>query len=182
MDGAIAEAVEVAEKALAPRDTITLSNGVVLKLKPVAPLAIREAALRVPRPKPPIVQIHQNGVEGREEQNLSDPDYVAAVASFENEQQMAVANIMFLMGTEVISVPDGFPRPEDDGWIDDLEIVGVTVNRENKRARYLAWLKFNALVATDDIKNTSNGISEMSGTREAEVADAALAFRSDTSR
>lgn len=158
-----------------PPGTITLKNGIMLKLKPVAPLAIREAAVRVQPPEVPIVFVEE---KQREERNPADPAYLRAVDRYEADQIIRVADVLVLMGTKVEYIPEGLSRPEDDDWIDLLEAVDIQVPRDNKYRRYLAWVRYSAIEDEEDIGRVVAAVVRLSGVTEVEVDKAAQAFRS----
>lgn len=166
-------AARAATRASRTKDGLTLSNGIVLRLKPVAPFAVRQAALGIPDPKVPRVFIED---KGREELNPNDPDYLAAVDDVRVERISAVTTLMFMAGTEVISVPDGTSGPEDDDWIDMLEAAGLTIDRTNKYKRYYQWLAWYA-ASEVDISLIVAGVSAISGVREEDVQKAIAGFR-----
>ena len=73
--GNVAEeaAVETAREVRQQADDglFRLSSGVVLKIKPVPPLLIRQAVAKIKRPKPPVIFLEDKGVE---EENPDDPE------------------------------------------------------------------------------------------------------------
>jgi hypothetical protein len=177
----IEAATEVVEslETKAKLDSITLSNGIVLKLKAVPPLAMREAAISVPQPKVPVVFVESLG---RAEENPNDPDYARALTRWENDQVFRVADVLMLLGTSVESVPEGYQRPEDEEWFEELEVLGLAVDGSNRHKRRLAWLRMYAFTSERDIAATMAAITALSGTTEVEVGRAAAAFRNNTGR
>lgn len=157
-----------------PPGTITLKNGIILKLKPVAPIAIREAAVRVQPPEVPLVYIEE---KQREERNPADPAYLRAVDRYEADQVFRVADVLVLMGTKVEFVPEGRSGPDDDDWIDLLDALDISVPRDNKYRRYLAWVRYYAIEDEEDIGRVMAAIVRLSGVTEVEVDKAAKAFR-----
>lgn len=179
MDSAavIEMAAEVAgsvEREHQPRNEVTLSNGVKLKLRPVPPLAIREAVIRVPEPPVPMVYIADRE---REEPNPNDPDYLAAMNMRQLDQVAAMTNVMLLLGTSPLYVPEGMSTAEDDDWCDTMEFLGIPVHRNQPKARYLDWLRYVVLESPEDISGLTGVLAAMSGVTEQEVARAAEAFR-----
>lgn len=175
---AIVQAAEVAaavsEGKSVGREKVELSNGIVLKLRPVPPFAMREAALRIKPPKPPIVLIEE---KGREEPNPNDPDYIEALDQFAQDQAEAISNILILLGTSVESVPPDMCRPEDDDWIDVFNVLGVEIDADNRHQRYLAWMRFYALETQRDIADVVSSCISRSGVTEAEVQRVVASFR-----
>lgn len=175
--GEAAEIAEIIEQG--PRDEAVLANGVRLKLRRVPPLAIREAAIRVPPPKVPTVWIQDRE---REEENPNDPGYLEAMARYQAEQMFRVADVMMLLGTSIGELPDGIASPESDEWIEMLEALDIPVERVNKHKRYLAWMRLYATEREEDIAVIIGRVAALSGVTEVEVQRAAAAFRSTAGR
>ena len=173
---AITQAAQVAAQltARAVSPTLTLTNGIVLNCRAVPPLAIREAQISQPAPRPPVLM---NEAKGREEENPNDPDYIAAVQVHAAHQLSRVSDTMMLLGTAVASLPEWAAAPESDEWIEPLEALGIVINRENKYQRYLAWLRLYACVAESDVVRILRNVTGLSGVTEEEVQRAAAAFR-----
>lgn len=154
---------------------LQLSNGVVLQLKPVPPFAVRQAAVEVKDPPIPVVYIAD---KDRTEANPNDPDYLQAMKEAQQQRITAVTNLFFMIGTEVVSVPEGMFTPEQDDWIDMLEAVGLPVDRTNKFKRYFQWLAWYVVTSEDDIASIVSGVATLSGVREEDVLTAMRDFRS----
>lgn len=156
------------------KDRVTLSNGIVLKLRPVPPLAIREIAVRFAPPPVPVVWIAD---KERDEPNPNDPDYLAAMTRYLQDQTYRVADVSMALGTAVESVPEFMERPESDGWIEPLEAVGLVIDRDNRHKRYLAWLRLYAVTSNADLTRVMRGVTMLAGVTEEEVQRAVRAFR-----
>jgi len=154
---------------------VQLSSGIVLKVRPVPPLAIRQAVMNVERPRVPIVFIEE---KGREEENPDDPGYREALFEYQMATGLVAMKALLLLGTEVDTLPDGMVGPSDDAWLDELQEVGVEVEAKSPRARYLAWLQFYALKTNEDITAAMEGPRKASGITEEDVALAVQSFRS----
>lgn len=162
--------------------SVTLTNGVKLKLRSVSPTAVREAVMRLERPKPPRVM---NETKGREEENPQHPDYLTQVEEYEAATQEAAANVLLLLGTEVEHVPEEVPILDTDDWVEDLRYVGVLgedFDGSNPRARKLAWLKFVAMTSLQDTVMVLGGPLTALGVSESEVAETIQSFRGDEKR
>lgn len=155
-------------------DTFKLRNGVVLKLAPVPPLAMREAAIHYPPPHPPVVL---NRDKDREETNPNDPDYLEALERYTMEQAARVADVMILLGTSIESIPEGVEPPESPTWKAKLEALDIKVDSSNEYKQYLAWLRLYALTSEQDLAYTLWAVTRISGVTEEEVRRAASAFR-----
>jgi len=177
------EALEAAAKAVeeseAPQDSVvTLSNGVKLRLKPVPPFLVRQAAMKLERPRVPRMDIGK----GRAEDNPDDPSYLEAVADFENRSTDAALNVMLAAGTEVEFVPDGVPRPESDDWLELMSVLGVEIDIKRPIARYLAWVRYVALGSAADVARITMAMSDGIGLTEEEVKATAESFRNRKAR
>jgi hypothetical protein len=154
--------------------TVLLSSGIVLKVRPVPPLAIRQAVMNVERPRVPIVFIEE---KGREEENPDDPGYRDALVEYRIATGMAAMKALLVLGTQVESLPDGLSGPEDDGWLEELQDAGLDIEASSPRARYLAWLQFYALKTNEDLAAAMDGPRKASGITEEDVALAVQSFR-----
>jgi len=173
------KSAEVAEKILSTqknKETIVeLSTGVKLRVTPISPIATAELTRRHKRPTPPVVMIKDIG---RSEENPNDPVYVKAVKDWEMDITMGVVNLIIVLGTGVVFVPDTVDALESEDWLDKLEVSGVDVGT-SRASRYLAWVKYIAGPGENDIANITNAVTEMSGITEEEVRNQADAFRDE---
>lgn len=161
---------------------VTLSSGVVLGLRPVPPFALQEALRQVRQPEPPM---WLNPDKGREEPNPGDPDYLAAVDRYVETRLETIANVTMALGTDLKSVPDGMPGPDDDVWIEEMEVATdgrVQIPRTPPRARYVAWLRYRAMPRTNDIAVVAALPLLLAGISEGEVAAAMASFPRDEER
>lgn len=160
---------------------VTLSSGVVLGLRPVPPFALQEALRQIRAPVPPL---WMNEDKGRQEENPSDPDYLAAVDRYVETRLETIANVTMALGTDLKSVPDGMPGPDDDVWIEEMEVAApaVSIPRTPPRARYVAWLRFRAMPRTNDIAVVAALPLLLAGISEGEVAAAMASFPRDEER
>lgn len=173
------EAVAAAESAISEHiapDEVTLSSGVVLKVRRVPPLLIRRATVHV---RAPIVPVVLDPDRGREIENPNDPDYLQAVVDFEETANMAVLAVMIITGTRVVSTPDDLPPVSDDLWIEQLAAAGIDLELKTDPARYLAWIQYVAIAEIEDMHLIGAAVGRASGVREADVADAVSSFPSD---
>ncbi len=159
--------------------TVTLSCGVVLRFKPVPSLAIREAAMRIEAPAVPVIHLED---KGRDEENPNDPAYLQAVAEFEAARAMVANDVILLLGTEVVSVPEGVAALQDQDWIQDLQLLGIEFDPDHPGARKLAWLKFYVLRTDEDSVKALMGPMRSAGVGEADVAKATASFRDRAER
>ena len=160
---------------------VTLSSGVVLGLRPVPPFALQEALRQVRQPEPPM---WLNPDKGREEPNGSDPDYLAAIDRYVETRLETIANVTMALGTDLKSVPEDMPGPDDDVWIEEMEVAApaLIIPRTPPRARYVAWLRYRAMPRTNDIAVVAALPLLLAGISEGEVAAAMASFPRDEER
>lgn len=169
------ERIEAAEKRQGdgPQE-LTLSTGVVLRVSKVNPVLLSDIAsesLKY-RPKIPIAYIESLG---RDEENPSDPDYLEELGNWQAGVLLDINNAYVLMGTELVSVPDGMPDSNDERWLDEMNILGRPVGTE--RERYLAWIKYVAALEAEDTTSIVREVGRLSGVSEAEVEEAVDGFQ-----
>jgi len=163
----------------------TTTEGIVFKLKPVAPLLVLDAQKQLTEPLPPKIRNYDKG-EGDDaplEENPSDPTFLRAHMEY-RQRVGEVSNAIFLTrGCELVSVPDGIEKPEDEDWAADVEeFAGIKIPAVGRRRFYL-WLKYIALTSMTDFQGLLNKLTALGGvTLESDVADAETSFRPDESR
>lgn len=160
-------------------DTFTTQDGVVLHLRSVAPMLINDAQRRVKEPKIPLVKNLDKGDDVWEE-NPNDPSYLRAVEEHRQTLGELTNSLLIMRGTEVVSVPDGFPKLEDKAWSEDIEeFTGIQVPASGRR-RYYCWIKYCVLSSMSDFMTLLRKVSSMGGiTLEADVAQAMDDFRNN---
>jgi hypothetical protein len=159
-------------------NTVTLSTGVVLKVRPVSQFVLYANANRVRRPKVPVVYIES---KDREEENPMHPDYLDAMERYEEERAEAVADALLGLGSELVDVPKGFDRPEDTGWSEQLEAIGLEVPQSGMK-RYLRWVRLWAIKTPEDMVALTQRITQLTATPEEAVAEVAESFRNPKER
>ena len=163
----VIEAIEMAEQE--PDNLIRLSSGVVLRGKQANPMVLIDVMAQFKRPEPPT---YFNDKMGRAMVNPDDPDYRARVSAYELELSSAMLPMMILSGTELGSVPKGFPKPEDDEWLEEYELLNLPMKRENKHWRYLKWVMFKAMRNEKDMALVQEVVGRLSGISESAVKSA----------
>ena len=159
-------------------DEVTLSTGVILKIKPVPKFFIFSVTSRITKPKPPFVF---NESKGREEENPDDPDYHEALEKWANDVANAGNDVAILRGSEIKSIPEGIPGPNSEEWKNEMEVFGLPMI-DNPVARYLEWVKAIAAPLDRDINLLLGEIGRLTGVSEADVEDAVARFRRLTTR
>ena len=172
------EAGEETEKKNANgRAIVDLSTGVSLKIRPVPRHFLYEVSRRFVRPKPPMVDVGK----GRLEENPGDPDYAEALERYLGDVATAGTDAALLFGTDIDHIPEGFPGPDSQEFIEQMEILGLE-RLDSEKARYLYWVKSIAAPLTNDINTLLEELGRLSGVAESDVEDAVARFRSVTSR
>lgn len=148
---------------------IVLSTGVVLRAKQANPNVLIRIMTATPRPQPPV---YFNEAMGREMENPDHPDYVKRVSAWEMEYNNGMLNALVGLGTELVSAPKKFPKPDDDSWVEDYKALGLPVNLKSPAWRYITWVLFKAAVIDTDTKLIGDSVKLLSGVKEADVRDA----------
>ena len=125
---------------------VTLSNGIVLRLKPLSEEPIRRAVMAVEMPEVPTVKL--DGLDA-EEPNPDDPEYLEAVTQAQYARTQAGFRVATILGTECEKAPNGY-GPGQKKWIDDLAAADVEVDTSSASKRYVEWLYMYALSNTID--------------------------------
>lgn len=153
---------------------IILSSGVRLRFRPVPPAAVRRVAIQYPEPEVPVQYIEE---KGREERNPMHPDYLKAQAEREEALRLAYFDLALLVSVQIEAVPDGFPGPESDEWIEQLEATdAIEIPKENASRRRLSWLKLYAAAQPEDLMRMSYAAMAHAGILETEVSRAVASF------
>lgn len=161
-------------------DTVELSTGVVLRVKPVPGRILGDAARLVKRPTPPMVM---NNDRGREEPNPDDPGYLDALREWSQQTMEASVNVALTLGTTVEHLPGGMHPPESDAWIEEVagayEVVGMAspVRTAPPKARYLDWLLYYAIGRDEDQFILTKVLFATHMITREELADAIASFR-----
>lgn len=152
---------------------VVLSNGIMLQAKPVARGLLQRIQEQIPEPSVPTVELPEHG---RSEPNPMDPDYLDALELCYRERLAADNNARMAFGWMVNSVPDGFFRPEEDGWIEELRFAGIAATSEGP-GRMLDWLNLYALATPVDEAVISAKSYMTTAITEGEVVRAMAYFR-----
>lgn len=157
-------------------DTFTTSNGIKFSLRKVSPFIIQQINLDMVAPKPPSVY---NADKERDEENPDDPDYADQLQRFNIEKSMVAIDTYFAFGTKVIELPDDLEPANSEDWSEFLIDRGFNISPKGS-SRYVAWLRYYALVDTDDLNGLFEACIRMSGhATEVQVQQSQDSFRSD---
>lgn len=159
----------------------TLSNGIVLSLKPVPPFLLAAVQSEYQTPDPPSVYMEE---KGRDEPNPNDPAYIQTLERLEQQQQLALNSLILAVGTSVKFVPEGYSGPEESTWFEGIHYlakasgVEIDLDAEDEKKRYLLWLRYYALENSDDTILATTLPLQLGGIREGEVSEVLDSFRS----
>ena len=159
------------------QNTLTLSTGVVLKLRTPSEMVVESSfrALKKDEPKPPRMYIE---AKGREEENPSDPDYLAALKQWKVNVGMRGLRALIPSGTTLESVPEGLPGPDDEDYLDLM--ASMTIDPGVGRfTRYVQWVLHVACAGVDDIDSLTKTLERLVGVTEEDVAKAQAMFQGD---
>ena len=159
--------VHMEERVVTQPDTVTLSSGVVVRSKDVPKPRIIALLEQFPDPEVPLVE---NKDKGRMERNPKSESYIEAVNQVNMRRGLAMLDIIIVSGTEIVSVPEGFPKVEDTDWIEELELSHIPVRRSSPLARKFAWLKYVACTDDSDYEKLLTRTQMQVGDSEAHVA------------
>ncbi|KKL11431.1 hypothetical protein LCGC14_2545910 [marine sediment metagenome] len=114
--------------------------------------------------------------KGREEENPSDPDYLAALKQWKLDVGMRGLRALIPSGTSLESVPEGLPGPDDEDYLDLM--ASMTIDPGVGRfTRYVQWVLHVACAGVDDIDDLSNALQRRIGVTEEDVAKAQAMFQ-----
>lgn len=164
------------ESKVVGNDLVELSTGVVLEIYAGASIQ-RIMDIDSQFPAPPVPTFNLNG---REEENPSSPIYQAALKDIEIKKSRAAIDSVIVLSTRVKSIPENFQGPEDEEWLDALELMGYTA--KTKISRYLHWVKFKAGPTDTDIARLSAAAFRRLGVREEDVSAALDSFQDNSGR
>lgn len=165
----IQEAVAADEAATQP-ELVTLSSGVVLKHKQVSILRLQNIISHFKMPEVPALFDKERNKEIR---NPNHPVYLAQVEQVNEERMLAAVDALIATGTELVECPEDIEPIDSDDWIEECEtFFKIKVLRDNKKARYLAWVKYVAVLTKEDLELLAHFVRRTLGVSEESVAQA----------
>lgn len=150
---------------------VTLSSGVVLRVRAVSTSLFADLMAEMDPPKPPVVFIES---KGREEENPDDPDYLAAKQAHQARVAKSMSDAVIVLGTELESLPKGFPGPDDTAWNAQMRALGRRF--EGEADRYLAWVKYQAGKETTDFQTIWEAVGRQASVLEKDTQAAVRRF------
>lgn len=157
---------------------VTIGSGVQFEVNQVSPFSIQEKqdALLPARPAVPIVHIQE---DDRDVEVPEDPKYQAALLAWQARVVRETYDLLIVLGTKLVNVPEGVQKPEDTDWSEDLALVGISIP-PGKKGRYLAWVRHYACRSTDDVTKLITSVQRLAGVTEEDAAKAAAMFQGRT--
>lgn len=156
---------------------ITLTNGVVLRLKEVPrdqlTFAIRNALRAHPEPTPPMIYIAN---QGREEPNEADPDYLEARILWQIEIASRTMNVLYWDAVEVMETPTDFPSADSKEFAEYLEDVMGETPRASEKGRKVQWLRYRAIPEGDQL-DVQRRLLRFAGVPEEDIREVEATFR-----
>lgn len=169
-DSAVAKAAAQNGRASDPA-LVTLSTGVVLRVKHVPGGIFADLMADIEPPKVPTVWIAE---KGRQEENPDDPDYITDKQVYLARQAKAMSDAVVVLGTELESAPKGFPGPKDKEWNAQMVALGRRFNSEQDQ--YLAWVKYKAGGEPTDFEEIWAAVGRQAGVLEEDARAATAQF------
>lgn len=158
---------------------IHLSSGVVLRAKKVPPLILSKIDEKYPEPTMPTVRDEDRG---RNIPNPEDPSYLRAIDDNNRKKGTAIIDVLAGLGTEIVSVPEDFPKHTDTEWADNLIVFGISDVPEKGVGRYLAWLRYVVIQTPEDLAQIARKSAASLGIAESEVSAAISGFSDQKKR
>lgn len=155
-----------------------LSSGVVLRHKRVPPMILAKVDEKFSDPPIPVLW---DAEKERNIPNPDDPEYYRKLEQIRMDRGKAMIDILIGMGTEIEFIPSTVQHPDEEEWVENLAFVNIDVPKL-RLGRYLAWVKYYAAEAAEDIQNLAKKGSSALGVTEEDVAEAIANFQSHEER
>lgn len=142
--------------------TVTLTSGVVVRIKPISLRLLQQFDLTHKQPKPPLVK--STATIGGAEEMVEDPDDPAYKQQLSEFTDKSTDDFMYLMtsfGTDVA-------LPEDTSWIKRLERLGIIIDPVDLPGSYLQYVLMEDF--TEDLRLLTMGIMRISGVSEEAIS------------
>ena len=159
-------------------ETITLSNGVVVKPKPLPDLVIQQLYRETSRPKPPMVEVEDvPGGKKWMEENPNDPGHLERLEEYTLHISNSMTNLTLLRGFDIVKLPpEVLPMKKDKTWEMELELLGLAP-ANNPVAKELAWRRYRVVSSSGDLDKILEASQRLSGVSEEDIEAAEERFR-----
>ncbi len=159
---------------------VTVSTGVVFRIRDVPTMALQRVNEEHEGQKPGVPKVYYAAKE-KDIDNPDDPDYIKAVDKWNDELIEKMMDAVFVLGLEVVGVPESFPTMGEQLWAKKLKVAGTEVATEPE-ARFVDWVKYCAAPKPEDLTALFMACSRNAGVTEDDVASAAKSFPSGEKR
>ena len=147
---------------------ITLSSGVVLAYRPVPILRIQNVMRKFRHPEVPEFW---DDVREKNIKNPSHPIYIEMCEQVDMDRTFAMIDTIIAYGTSAIEIPSAIEPIDSDVWAKECqELFDIDLQDASEKARYLAWVKFVAVIDIEDFQKISNAFNLAVGVSESKVA------------
>ncbi len=180
----VLERVDAAEKEATQLPTLdlTLMCGARVRVKPIPAVVLQMLQKEHPEPQIP-VSIVQIGGKEQEVPNPDDPRYRQARDQHRLEMGDATLKLMLLRGLEILELPpDVRPYEQDDTWVEELEVIGISSIPETPLARKITWMRYRILGYVEDFEKVQAACWKLGGVSEEDIAAAEAGFPSSSER
>jgi hypothetical protein len=179
--GAQAKILEAIKDERAPTDEWISTRGLKFRLKKVSPFIAMEISRKTADPKVPT---YYDKESERERENPLDPNYLEELNVVRTTRGVLAMNANLALGTELIYCPPEIQGVGSHAWSDELDEATAHVVEvpDSGIGRYLAWLRYYALVE-QEVSDLMMAVLRYSGVvLEADVETAAENFSGDETR
>lgn len=156
--------------------SLTLANGIRVKLHPVAANVMIDAQGRIPDPE---MRTFIDPTTGKDEPNPGSPKYIQELTEVTRLRAQASMDALLLFGLELLD-----PIPEENDWLDKLKFMRFITDDEHRTAigedSFLRELYYKKYMVMD--ANTLSEIMSLAGVTPEMVAQARKSFPGDQSR
>jgi len=171
--------------------SVTLENGVHVQGTKVNRAIVQRIIAQIEKPEPPVIHTEKYG----DEENPNDPDYLEALAIYHSTVYKVATDTMVRLGAKVLRpLPKGFPDWDDDSWINDPVMAGLTFYRDPSKVRRrhdidistdekreAVWMEM-VVIGSVPTAQLVTEIMQANGTIEREVMEAAAWLKSYRTR
>lgn len=173
--------LETITDSRAPTDEWISTRGIKFRLKKVSPFIAMEIGRKMPDP---VVPTFYDKDAERHRDNPLDPVYLDQLNTMRANRGMLAMNANLALGTELIHLPSNIQNVNATQWSQELDEATAHVVEvpEGSIGRYLAWIRYYALV-DQEVNDLMMAVLRYSGVvMEADVEAASENFSGDEAR